>query len=861
MFIKRVLRIFVNESEHDTLIGDLLEFYDIYVKEKGRFTAGLWLWTQLIKTLPIIVKTETGRKYSMIKNYLKIAIRNLLKNKIYSGINILGLSVGLACCILLLYFINDEVNYDRFHEKADQIYEVYSIIDAGSYTINLGSELPLAPALIEEFPEVENSSRIFNREVVVIKGINTLKQKGYAIDPSFFDIFSFNIMAGDKSSMLTNPGSILLTESTVSRLFNQDDPIGETVTVLMNDQKVDFNVTGIVEDAPENSSIKFDFFINIKDVFGDQLLSWDSGKAVPTIILISNKDAAGNLESKFENTIDKRNEESYTHKLQSLTGYHLDGRYSALMEGKSGRQYSYLLGAIALLILFIACFNFMNLSIGNSANRIKEIGIRKVMGAQKKQLIKQFWFESVIISTISMVIGMFLAELFLPAFNSVSGKTINILYFSGSFIIIELVVIAILTGMLAGFYPAFVLSGFKAVNLFRREFKFTGNNKFSRFLLVVQFGIAVFLIITSLLMYNQYSFLINKDIGLEKENVVIIPISEILPENYRTEAVVNSFRTDLMQNPAVINAGGSLYGLTTFLGSTIPKDKDGNRVLVDVNSIDFNYMKTLGIKILGGKGFDPDERLIASNSVLVNETFLNRFEVENPIGTKLTEYLKTDDLTVKNPFLEKTIIGVFRDFHYQVLHRKINPTVLEYSQDKLYGAIIVKISKENVSETLVSIKNSFEKVAPGYPMMYTFLDTDLQDLYTLESRWNRIVMYSTYLAVILSVSGLFGLTLLSLNYRERELSIRKVLGASVRGLTYLVNKEFLILIVAANIIAWPAAYYTMRKILENYAYAAEINIWIFVMAFLIVLGVSILTISLQAFKTVIKNPAETLKAD
>jgi putative ABC transport system permease protein len=644
------------------------------------------------------------------------------------------------------------------------------------------------------------------------------------------------------------------------KYFSGTDPVGESIAIRIHDEYHDFQVTGIAEKIPSNSSIRFDFVINLENVYGDTLNRWDTGRHLPTFLRLVSKESAGELRKKFPDTIDKKYNEGFEEKsgyhLQALTDYHLKGeRMSAALEGKSKAAYSFILSGIALLILFIACFNYMNLSIGNASARIKEISVRKVMGAVRKQLIKQFWFESIILTFISLALGILLAELFLPTFNFFAQKSLRLDYFNSGQPWLILVALVVFVGLVSGSYPALVLSGFDPVSLFRGKIRFSGKNALSKLLIILQFSISVFLIFSTLIMYRQNKFLLSKDLGFESDQVVIISLEDISEKQQASKAFFSSYKNRLLQHENIHSVSGSDYGLTSFWASTAPELKEGGRYIIDLNYVDYDYIRVLGINLVEGRNFSPDFTTDLKEAVLVNEAYLKRFGLESAIGKNLSDVFKPGNRTIDN----QKIIGVVKDFHIKSLHNPIRPAFMKLSETQSFGYIYVKIDGRNLQNSLNILKEEFHGLIPDIPFKYTFLKDEVSLQYAAEKRWNKMVNYASLFAILIACSGLFGLTLLVVVRRTKEIGIRKVLGASVFQVTRLINREFIWLVLASNLLAWPLAYLTMKTLLRNYAYRIDISIGDFLFSGILAFIIAVITVTFHAIKASRANPVNALR--
>jgi putative ABC transport system permease protein len=806
----------------------------------------------------------------MFKNYFKIALRNLIKNKVYTAINILGLSVGIACCILIFLFVRFELSYDTFHKHKDTIYIVREKLNERIISSAPG---PLGQALQADFPEVASFVRVdayFGLSLVKY-GEKIYKERIVYADLTFFTFFTFPLEHGNPETVLQNPKSIVLSKQMAEKYFGKDNPIGKILLlkhsiITKRNEFEDYIVTGIAEPIPKNSSIQFDFLINFDKTFPYDLNNWKF-IGVITFIRLSSKNQAAELMDKFPgfikkyfDTLIKQNpKDTWTLQLYPLIDYHMGAnRAGSPLTPTNNPVNLYILSGIALLILLIACFNFMNLSIASSSTRIKEIGMRKVLGAHRDQVAKQFWFESILLSFAALIVGISLAELFLPAFNVLAGKSLNFGYLVNWQTLFFLIGLTFIVGIVAGSYPAVVFSGFTAIDIFRGRLKVGGKNVFTRLLIVIQFTLSIFLIILAIIMQQQQSFLMNKDLGYDKEFVLVIEIY-VFGDNTKkvsqTGSLVSSLKNELIRYDNIISVSGCnrsfYYGLSGVMG----KDKDGSKVTVRFLKVDYDFLETLGIKLIEGRNFSPEFPTDATGSVIVNETFIKQYAITKPIGRNISDI-------ISGPYWGNyPIIGVVKDFHFDPLHRPIVPAFLttNTAMPLPFASIHIKIKGTNIQETIGIIKEQFLKLFPEQPFSYTFLEDKIAGYYKSEKRWNSIIRYASILAILIACSGLFGLTLLTVARRTKEIAIRKVNGASISSIVFLLSKQFAFLVLLSNIIAWPIAWYAMNRWLQNFAYRINIGWWMFVLAGLLALVIALLTVSYQAIKAARANPVDALR--
>jgi putative ABC transport system permease protein len=580
---------------------------------------------------------------------------------------------------------------------------------------------------------------------------------------------------------------------------------------------------------------------------------------MPTYVLLKDLSQKAAFEEKFPETINKPMYDAGFDKKSSyylfpITDYHFKSLYVPdIIEGTSKREYSYILMGIGFLVLVIACFNYMNLSIATASTRIKEIGMRKVFGAARRQLIRQFWFESLVMSLLSCGVGILLAQLFLPLFNNFAQKSLRFGYFNDLFPWIVLLAVAFFVGILSGSYPAFILSRFQSVDLFRGRVKLSKKNVFSRFLIIFQFSISIFLILATILLYKQNRFLLDRNLGFESDRMVVLSLKNVSDELHRTGSLYPVLKERLLKLGGVRSVAGANYSLTDFWAAMGPRvlNEDEKRSILDINYVDHDFVNTLGISLVEGRNFSPNFPADAREAAIVNEAFVKRFELENPVGRSFSEIL-LDAVRYR-------IIGVAGDYHYQSLHKKIRPCFLLLSEENKFRYVYVRIAGADTRGILDGIKREFHEVLPEVPFEYAFLDEEVARQYTLERRWELMIKYATGLAILIACSGLFALTYLTVMRRTKEIGVRRVLGASVYQITRLINREFILLVLAANVISWPLSYLAMNKFLQNYPYRISPAVWMFLLAGFLAFVIAVLTVSLHALRIGGSDPVEAIR--
>ena len=792
----------------------------------------------------------------MLKNYFRVAIRFLLRNKTYTLINISGLAIGMTACILIFLYVQDDLSYDRFHSKADSIWRVLSIDSAlGVSSQMVGITIPPVGAeMVKQFPEVVNTVRLANAGRMDVRRTEngeryTIKNKCYA-DPNFFETFDFKLIKGDKASVLKSPSDFTISESTARRLFGDESPIGK---VLYSDDG-QFRITGVFKDFPKQSHLQFDAIgsINLWIERAPQWINgWDS-ISMPTYIELAEGTSLNDFKDKIEPMLRSHNVlKAWNVTAQPFTDVHLKSSHIVFdpQQNKSDITYIYAFSAIALFIIVIASFNFMNLSTSRSLSRAREVGIRKVVGAVRVKLIFQFIGESLLISIVSLLISILLITLFIPILNQISGKELELNIITNSSVILSMLVIVFITGIVAGSYPAFVLSEFKPANVLKGSHHSSRSGRVMRRILVVlQFTISISLIIGTCVVYRQLDYLQNKNLGFNGEQVVVIPHFQSGLANQQ-----DTMRNKLAKLPGVVSVAtsGNLPGNTFGRRGMRPEGASGDDVwILSSLQIDYDFIDTMQMKIFAGRGFSRDYN--ESTSIMLNRAAVKDLGWENPVGKKI--YMPGPNGQEQ----AMTVIGIVEDFHFITPRQVIEPVaILLNANPNPY--MIVRIIPENINETVTSIEDIWEKVNPGFEFNYSFLDEDFARLYKGEENFSVVVSSFSILTIIIACMGLFGLASFSIDQRKKEIGIRKTMGASSGGITFMLIYDFLRWVILANIFAWPLAYIAMDHWLTDFAYRVSMGIGEFALGTALALIISIATVSTQAFKSALTDPVETLR--
>jgi putative ABC transport system permease protein len=798
----------------------------------------------------------------MFKNYLKIALRNIGKYKTYSSINIIGLAIGIACCILILLFVQDELSYDSYHAHSDHIYRLVAQSKSVSETNRIAPiGAPIAKIFSSALPEIRKATRLNREDRVLVENGNKkfFEERFFYADPEIFDVFSFPFIKGDSKTALATPFSVVLTESMAQKYFNEDDPIGQSI--MMNNEH-SFNITAVIQDVPHNSHFRFDFLASLEtlaDLYGERFLTHPGYMSFYTYLLLQEGTNSAELEQKFhvmlKQYLGEQAASMRSFHLQPLKSIHLHSKLEYEIEANSDMSYIYIYSSIAFFILLIASFNFMNLSTARSTRRAKEVGMRKVLGAQRMQLIKQFLGESVVLSFLSLFLAVILAELFLRVFNSLTGKELSLNYFENIGIFLGFFGIAAIVGIFAGLYPALFLSAFNPVRTLKGKLGTGGkSSSFRRFLVVAQFTITIILITGTLIIQNQLNYVRNRNLGFNKEQVVVIPIHDP-----NTMQAYEAIKTELMQNPSIISVTasstvpGKPFTVITYRVEGPPETEHQKMVTY---FIDYDFLETLGIELAAGRNFSKEFTTDESSAFILNETAVRQLGWDNPLNQQIiwpSSLLRRDAIVKKG-----RIIGVVKDFNVTSLHQRIEPVILQIRPKSFHG-ISARIRTENIPLTLAFLRQKFSQFSSVFPFEYSFLDDDFNKLYKADEKIGQLFGIFSSLAIFVACLGLLGLASFTAEQRTKEIGIRKVLGSSVPEILLLLSKEFFKWILVANIIAWPIAWYLSRNWLQNFAYRINIQIWVFILSGLLALAVALLTISYQSIKAALANPLESLR--
>lgn len=814
----------------------------------------------------------------MLKNYLKIAFRALWRSKAHSLINIVGLSIGIACCVLIALFVKDELTFDRFHSKADRIYRAYVIEDWGvnQQFIDITTPFPLGPALKDNLPEVELMVRRHNIGTQVKIDDKLFSESAMMAGVHLLEMFDFELVQGEKTDILHDQSAILLTEAAAKRFFGTEDALGKMMSLLVGDKFEDFSVKGVLKNPPINSSIQFGIVIselNYPRLYNERLLTSGWFNITPeTYVMLKEGVDPAELSKKFPSVFKPLIGEDYEKSkyfvgLQPLTKIHLDTSLPAGIAPVSDPKYSYILAAIAALILTVGCINFVTLSIGRSLKRSKEVGIRKVAGAQRQQLIFQFVGEAVIITLLALVLGLGLSYLCLPVFNDLAGKTLS-LPIDEFLLFMSLALVGVI-GLFAGSYPAFVLSSFKPITVLKGSLQSGSSKQTLRKVLVgVQLVLSIFLISSTLLMRKQLHYLQAKNLGFDREQLAVIQLNvntgrglrERVPKGFEQ---AEQFKHELSSLPQIASVSASSHdfgnGDWVNLGFT---DDNGVYRTFFYNSIDDDFLSAMKIEMIAGRNFSDENPSDQRRALIVNEAFAKMFGWTDPIGKKIPG---------KN-FEDHEVVGMVKDFNYQSLYTKVaplamamNPTVILSGTENIninnspIPKLFIRLKPGNASETLTKVEAVWDKLTGGEEFAFRFVDETLNAQYRGDQNLGKIVSLTTILAMLIGSLGLYGLASLAMQNRTKEISIRKVLGASEQSLLLLLSKDYIILILLSLVVSVPITWYLMKDWLSTFEYRITIGAGVFLVSGGISLAIALITISYEAIKTAWSQPAKTLK--
>jgi putative ABC transport system permease protein len=794
----------------------------------------------------------------MIKNYIKIAFRNLWRHKGFSLINIIGLAVGMTAAFLIFMYVKFELSYDNFNEKSDQIYRIVSDIKTPTETLNWSSSIaPIGPALQRDYPEIKANTRIFGAGFLIQRGDSKFQENNALFaEPSLFKMFSFPVIKGDVDKAFSLPNTVILTEKAAKKYFGNENPIGQS---LILDGKNPASIVAVVKDVPSNSHFKFDMLVSIATIekqSKDRMNQWGNFGNFTYILLPKGYDAI-KLQSRMKAFVDrhytaadKKQGMDYSFFLEPLKDVYMVSKRGA---PESGNLYNVrIFSIIAVFILLIACINFINLTTARATERAKEVGIRKVIGAMKQQLTIQFLSESVILCLISFLFSALFSFLLLSLFNQLAGKVISDSIFHHGYLF-QLFLIACVIGLCAGLYPALVLSNFKPVTILKGRFsKSTKGILLRKGLVVTQFTISIVLIIGTIVVYNQLSFMRNQSLGFQKNQMLTIDFSGDSAIQSRQEIIKNELKK--IPNVLGATASGAIPGFGNSVAYSEIQNQAGAMQQMNMNmyDIDYDFIPQFEMKLAAGRIFSKAFGTDTTQAIVINEATAKSLGYRNPadaVGRNYSQWGRTGK-----------IIGVLKDFHFQSLQETVKPLNMRINI-RGTGSFTLKIAAKEVPATISAIQSRWKTLAPERPFNYVFVDETFNKQYASEVTFGNLFVNFAVLAIFISCLGLLGLASYSTIQRTREIGIRKVLGASVAGIVNMLSKEFLILVLISSLIAFPIAWFTMHSWLQDFAYRISISWWIFVFAGVLALVIAFTTVSFQAIKAALMNPVKSLRSE
>lgn len=814
----------------------------------------------------------------MLRNYIKVALRRFRSGGTHATVNVVGLALGMAVCSLIFLLVHHEWSYDRFHANADRIYRVY--LEYVSPDGEPGYQALMAPdftpSFKSSFPQVEGATRFAKSERDFRIDDEMTREDLAEVDADFFRMFSFPSVAGDAVAAIADPTSAVLTTEAAAALFDIRDgnwqrAIGQSFEIPVDETSYSFSVGAVIEPMPNNSSIEFDAAISFENYDNIYVGGNNWGGRTTTYAMLSPGTDAGAFEASLRPFTDlemgeyianmrgaeniAQADDAYAMRLQPLTNMHQNVQVWLPYEADAHNpRYSWILAGIGSLILLIACINFMTLSVGQSTIRAREVGVRKVLGASRTQIARQHWGESVVVAAVALLVGVLLALLSLPAFNNLTGAELSLSSVSPLLIFLVLMLLVGIVGIVAGSYPAMILSAFRPAQVLKGSVTSPRLGLLTRALVVLQFTISIGLIAGTVIMSKQLNYLLHKDLGFDNEQVLAVNTQQVS----RTEAdgVLNFFKDQLRTYPGVEGVARAGTDFTRGSDRNGWADASGNnRSAYDIG-VDYTWADVLGIEIVKGRNFSMDYPSDPTRAILVNEKLVEEFGIEDPIGYEMTNFLSwvyKDETPV--------IIGVVKDFNFRSLHSEVEPTIMNLHPDyyNYFRTMLIKVSPDNVSQTVAHVEDLWNEILPGKPFTYSFIDDDFAARYQTEQRWRKLVAYSSTLAIVIASLGLFGLAILVVSRRTKEIGIRKVLGASVAGVTALLSREFALLVLIASLIAGPLTYFAMRSWLESFAFRVSIGPWAFVGATVLTLVIALGTVGFQALRAASANPVKALR--
>jgi putative ABC transport system permease protein len=849
-----------------SIIEDFEETFAEIQKSEGSFNAKRWYWSNTLKSISGYLKLTVSWRFTMFMNHLKVAYRNFIRHKLYSFINVFGLAVGLSICMIISLWVLRELSYDRFHENADRIYR----IERELLRDNLYSRWPIVggaykQALVDDYPEVVNATRFWRREFAIKDRKNYIhRQELFAVDNSIFEIFDFRLKEGDEQNALTNPRTVVLTRKNAFKYFGSEDAVGKFLTFEWEGEQVDFKVTGILEEVPENSHVHFDMLISIASYSAEEFADWRSNYLY-TYVLVSEDTSKSELEEKLKTFVTQRLEPHYGDllilnkdmgihdvlkmHLFPINDIHLYPSINWEVEAGGSISAVYIFSSIAVLILIIACLNFVNLSTARANKRAKEVSLRKTVGAAKSQLKVQFIRESVLLAFVALCLAFIMSSLFIQAFNGIFTENLSLSKLLQPKNLVILVGATFFVGVLAGLYPAFYLTRFEPVEVLKGgPHSRSGKSVFRRNMVIVQFSISIVLIVGMFTVFKQMRYIQTRSLGYDKENVAILPVrSRQVAQNYE------SFRNELKNNSQIlsVSASSEVPADTHYSNTNYRRPDSDEPILLYQFFSDYDYIETYRMEVIAGRAFSREFSTDTEGTLMLNESAALRFgwTPEEAVGKKLHQ---------GDPNNAVQVVGVVRNFNFKSLRREVEPIALILYPDYI-RKISVRIMPGDIERMLTFIQEKWESTFSGEEFEFSFLDNRINQLYASEKKMQNIFVIFSFLSILVACLGLLGLVSFTAELKTKEIGIRKVLGASTGNVILLMSKEFIKWIVLANIVAWPLAWFLMNKWLQNFAYRANLGLFIFLLAGFVTMLIAIFTFTFQTVKMACANPVNSLR--
>lgn len=840
---ERLLTLLANSGSNSAIIGDLEEEYTAMAESRGHASALLWYWKLIVISLPSFLKNKLYWSMAMFRNYLKIAFRNLLRNKLSATINLLGLAVGMACFVLIALWVQDELSFDNFQEHKDDLYLL--TIEHPNNILDYNVPYALPYILAAQYPEIRAQTVIYELGEITTctvqyqpeakQPVVHYEKSVQLVNPDFFIMFSFPFKQGDPESALRQPNSLVISEKIAVKYFGTENPIGKSMTL---NNRFDLVVTGVIA-MPANSHLQLDFIAPLQQ---DISSNWDWRDR--GYVLLDEKTDLQDFRAKIETSLN----ENYPQNLWGAMKVDVMPIEEVHL-GFGRKTYVYIFSLIAVFILLIACINYMNLATASASNRAREVGLRKTIGAKKRQLIFQFLGESVLISALAFLLSLGLTYLLLPLMNNLTAKQLSLSPSADPLVYAFLLALVIMVGLISGSYPALFLTSARPIEILRSTLRFRSGRSLFRIISVVgQFAVSILLIVSTAIVYRQLHFVQGQPLGIQTDYILKIPINDGLRRRY------TSFRNELLRNAHIthVSRGQAVpYAEDYKTGGVDWDGKDPDFMPTFRYSItDFDFVAMFGLELKEGRDFSKEFQADRRN-FLINEKAAEYMGMDAPVGQRLQFW-----------GIEGQIIGVVKNYHHVSLHREILPhifTIYPRWHGDAVRYIFVKISSSGIPDTLAHIRKTAHALAPNFPLEYSFLDEGIEALYQSERRLGKIFTYFAFLAIFISCLGIFGLSAFFAEQRTKEIGIRKVMGASVAAITLLLSQQFSRWVLLANIVAWPIAYYAMFKWLQNFAYRTGLNLLVFAAAGILALLIASLPVAYQALKAANRNPVEALR--